>query len=190
MMDSPFPFEDPLMWYKRKFICMKSYATEIIQTIAELPLESLVHKELQYVKFVLAFTLSLKCIFGHDTKVTKESLAKVDTFTIIVLDIQVRLAFLLIDTEKSLNEARTTDLGKIQRHAQRVLDNILEVLHKWPQETVPEEPQRRQFCIDLLYKTLQTRCAMTHFYIKDLDSREHTNLYAQVVLKLNEVLTA
>ena len=190
MMDFPFPFEDPLMWYNRKFSCMKNYATEAIQTIADLPLESLVHKELQYVKFVLAFMLSLKCIFGHDTIVTKETLARVDTFTIVVLDIQVRLAFLLIDTEKSLNESGTTDLGKVQRLAQRVLNNILEILHKWPQERVPEEPQRRQFCIDLLYKTLKTRCTMTHFYVKDLDLRECVNLYTQVVSKLNEVLTA
>ena len=178
------------MWYNRKFICMKSYATEVIQAIAELPLESLVHKELQYVKFVLAFILSLKCIFGHDTKVTKETLARVDPLTIIVLDIQVRLAFLLIDTDKSQNELGTTDLGKVQRHAQRVLNIILEILYKWPQETVPEEPQRRQFCINLLYKTLKTRCAITHFYIKDLDSRECANLYTNVVSKLNEVLKA
>ena len=181
---------DPLTFYSRKFHCMKMYTTDVIRDIAKLPWESLVHKELQYMKFILGFMLTLKCIFGHDDNVTLQSLAKVDSFAITVLDIQVKLATLLTKTKNSPNVPSTFDFGRIPRHAQRVIDCIFKVLEKWPQETVPEDARRRQFCIDYLYKTLQTRCAMTHFYTEEQSPSECPKLYAQVVAKLNEMLTA
>jgi len=184
------PSSDPLTFYSRKFHCMKMYATDVIKDLTKLPLESMVHKDLQFVKFILGFMLTLKCIFSHDNNVTLQGLAKVDSFAISVLDIQVKLASFLTKTKNSPNAPGTFDFGRIPRHAQRVMDCIFKVLEKWPQEMVPGDIHRRQFCIEYLYKTLQTRCAMTHFYFEGQGTPECSELYAQAVSKLNEMLKA
>ena len=176
-----------MSFYTQKFQQMRQCSTEIIGHMEALPWEHLVNKELLYLKFVLQFLLSLTCVFGHDMEAQTEEPHNVSPFAVTLLDIKVKIAFHLERTESAPRVTPKHNFASIQSGAQQIVNLISVILDRWPLEMIPLEPQQRQVVKDLLYKTLQTRCAIVHSYVDGKALRECAEKYARVVKILNEV---
>jgi len=181
---------DPVLHFSNAFQTIRTQITRIISLIVESPWETLTNIELQYLKFVMTFLQAFQCPITHGERTRLNTSKATDKLNLQILDINVKIAYYLQRTHSKPNDRVSLKVNEIRFFAQRVVDLTIQILNSWPEVQVPKINYHKQQCIELLFQTLQTRCALAHFYIQGAAKDYCMEKYARVVQKLNQMLAA
>ena len=181
---------DPVLHYSKAFQTIRTQIMSTITLIADSPWETLTHRELQYLKFVMTFLQAFQCPTMHGERTRMNTPKANEKLNLQILDINVKVAYYLQRTQSKLNDRVSLKVNEIRFFAQRVVDLTIQILNSWPGVQIPENRYQKQQCIELLFQTIQTRCALAHFYIQGAAKNNCMEKYARVVHKLNQMLAA
>ena len=183
---------DPVLHFSNAFQTIRTQITRIISLIVESPWETLTNIELQYLKFVMTFLQAFQCPITHGEGTRSNTLKATDRLNLQILDINVKIAYYLQRTHNKPNDRVSLKVNEIRFFAQRVVNLTIQILNSWPEVQVPKVNYHKQRCIELLFQTLQTRCALAHFYMNYQGAARAYCMekYARVVHKLNQMLAA